>query len=240
MEKNQKLEFPLLKKEDIEIRVGQVKKDKDGSVKGFSLLLYKTARTDANYLDEIVGQFNWQKRFYALKDVVYCSLGVCNNGQWIWKDDCGKETQVESEKGESSDAFKRAGFAWGIGRELYTSPFIWIDGKDFTPYDHFEVSEITYNDKRQIIGLTIACKGKIAFTNIKAKEKDKAVIKPVEKITPKTNDKPLQETLAALERNHINIKGVAIYFKKEVDDLTNSDLLQAIALKKGKLNNGNE
>ena len=47
----------------------------------------------------------------------------------MWKEDCGTESFTEKEKGEASDAFKRAGFRWGIGIELYNSPRIMIPVK---------------------------------------------------------------------------------------------------------------
>lgn len=148
-----KLEFPLLTADDIECRVGNVK---DG--KGFSLLLYKTARTDAKYLDQVVGAFNWQDKYYLLNDTLYCSIGIyCEErNEWVWKDDCGSETQVEKEKGQSSDAYKRAGFRWGIGRELYNSPFIWVEeSKDNNKYARYEVKSIDYDNNREIKSLEI-------------------------------------------------------------------------------------
>ena len=70
------------------------------------------------------------------------------------------ESNTEAEKGRASDAFKRAGFKWGIGRELYTAPFIWVPSsaakiENGKCYERFEVSEIGYNDKREINRLVI-------------------------------------------------------------------------------------
>lgn len=125
------LRFPLLTKNQIEVRVGQV------SAKGCTLLLYKTSRTDAEILDQVVGVGNWQKKFYTLqgvgvgdsvRSIVVCSVGIYDDDkhEWIWKDDSGTESQVEQDKGVCSDAFKRAsgGSCWGIGRELYYTGFI--------------------------------------------------------------------------------------------------------------------
>lgn len=96
--------------------------------KGTQLLIYKDARCDQNILDETVGAFGWQRKHYELKGNMYCSLGIKNEetNEWVWKDDCGAESNTEKEKGEASDSFKRACVNWGIGRELYTAPFIWI------------------------------------------------------------------------------------------------------------------
>lgn len=147
------LDFPVLNANDIEVRVQNVKPDK-----GFSLLLYKTARTDAKYLDQVVGAFNWQDKYYLLNDTLYCSIGIyCEERkEWVWKDDCGSETAVEKEKGQSSDAYKRAGFRWGIGRELYSAPFIWVNqSEDNTPKGNYEVKSISYNENREIKSLEI-------------------------------------------------------------------------------------
>lgn len=147
------LEFPLLNANDIEVRVQNVK---PGS--GFSLLLYKTARTDAKYLDLIVGAYNWQDKYYVLNDTLYCSIGIyCEERkEWVWKDDCGSETQVEKEKGQSSDAYKRAGFRWGIGRELYTAPFIWVsESEKDNSKGNYEVKSISYDDNKEIKTLEI-------------------------------------------------------------------------------------
>lgn len=148
------LDFPLLVADDIECRVGNVKQGK-----GFSLLLYKTARTDAKYLDLVVGAFNWQSKYYLLNNTLFCSIGVFNEErqEWIWKDDCGSETQVEAEKGQSSDAFKRAGFRWGIGRsELYSAPFIWVEETEQnTPKKKYQVKSISYDDNKEIKTLEI-------------------------------------------------------------------------------------
>lgn len=113
------MKFRDLTKEEIECRVSQISKN------GLSLLLYKDARCDMNILDETVGAERWQRKHYECKGNLFCSVGIKLN-EWVWKDDCGAESNSEKEKGEASDSFKRACFNWGIGRELYTAPFIWI------------------------------------------------------------------------------------------------------------------
>lgn len=127
------IKFPLLKENQIEVRVGQV------SQSGCTLLLYKTSRTDAEILDQVVGAGNWQKKFYTLqgvgvgdreRSIVVCSVGIYDDDkkEWIWKDDSGTESEVEQDKGVCSDAFKRAsgGSCWGIGRELYYTGRIFV------------------------------------------------------------------------------------------------------------------
>ncbi len=54
---------------------------------------------------------------------------------WIWKEDCGSKLYRKG-KGRSIDSFKRAGFNWGIGRELYTAPFIWIKAENCDPKEY--------------------------------------------------------------------------------------------------------
>ena len=155
--------FRLLTADEIECRISQI------SDKGLSLLLYKTARTDANLLDEKYGPFEWQNDFKVVDGVLYGGIGISDNqGGFVWKWDAGTESNTEAEKGRASDAFKRAGFKWGIGRELYTAPRIWISAekcniRDRKCYDTFEVEKIAYNDKQEISGISILCNGKRCF-----------------------------------------------------------------------------
>lgn len=140
--------YGLLTADDIECRVQQI------SANGLSLLLYKNARVDAQKLDAAVGPENWQCKFYECKGTLFCSVGVKNIAEWVWKDDAGAPSNMESQKGEASDAFKRACFKHGIGRELYTAPFIWLtpdcanitaNGNKYVCYDRFRVTEIAYD-----------------------------------------------------------------------------------------------
>lgn len=147
--------FGPLRADEIECRVSQIVETKKGV--GVILLLYKDARTDANLLDEVMGQDGWQCKFYECKGNLFCSVGLKIGDEWLWKDDCGAESNTERQKGEASDAFKRACFKWGLGRELYTSPLIWIDSEDceklyqdnsgkWKCYDKFKVRLIEYNN----------------------------------------------------------------------------------------------
>lgn len=122
MEENRKYMFRDLKSDEIDVRLATVKEN------GVSLLLYKDARVDQNILDESFTPFGWQRDHKELKGNIYCGISIYDKdkSEWVTKWDCGKESFSEAEKGEASDSFKRAGFNWGIGRELYTSPFIWI------------------------------------------------------------------------------------------------------------------
>lgn len=162
--------FPMLTKDDIEVRVGSIAR----SGNSLTLLLYKDARVDMRLLDETVGADNWQCKYYRLGESLFCSVGLRIGDEWVWKDDCGSESNMEAKKGEASDAFKRACFRWGIGRELYTAPEIRVPSglaqiKDGNKcYDRFSVAEITYEDGR-VKDLTIfnETKGKVCFSTRK-------------------------------------------------------------------------
>ena len=163
--------FRDLRADEIECRVAQAKEN------GVSLLLYKDARCDQNILDETVGPMNWQR--HHGRENANCIVSIWDDQKmdWIQKEDTGTESNTEKEKGLASDSFKRACFNWGIGRELYTAPFIWIkaadctalkaraDGKSWQCFDTFEVDSIEIQNKR-IVGLAIknTRSGKICFT----------------------------------------------------------------------------
>lgn len=168
---DKKYMFRDLRADEIECKIATV------NGKGVSLLLYKTARTDMQILDETVGAFNWQCGYHEVKGNMYCEISIYDKekNQWITKEDCGVESAFgDKEKGEASDAFKRAGFKWGIGTELYTSPFIWVNNEkctivqngvnSFKCYDKFYVEAIQITDKT-ITGLAIknATTGKRVF-----------------------------------------------------------------------------
>lgn len=157
--------FRLLKASEIECRISTV------NAKGLSLLLYKDARADMNILDEEVGAENWQRTHS--RDNANCTVSIWdeNKQQWVSKEDTGKESFTEKEKGLASDSFKRACTNWGIGRELYTAPFIWVpnercnikdsgrcDSKGnsiMTCFDKFAVEQILYDDNSNIVALSI-------------------------------------------------------------------------------------
>ena len=166
-----------LKADEIEIKVKQVIKTEKWS--GFAALLYKTARVDMDILDKEYGAENWQSDYKVVKDNLYCGIGVYDKEkkEWVWKWDCGIESRKDPDgnekKGEASDAFKRAGFKWGIGRELYTSPKILIpadvivkDGKNYLkdPYATYSVQSVEYDENNNIGSLVIVDKnGGIVF-----------------------------------------------------------------------------
>lgn len=162
-------EIRLLTAREIECRAQQVKKN------GVSLLLYKDARCDMAILDEVFGPANWQRKHELIDGKLYCSVGIRYDSEWVWKQDVGTESNTEKEKGQASDSFKRACFNVGIGRELYTAPFIWIpegnanivenNGKYYCN-DRFNVTRVEYNAHREIIALVIenAKNHKVVYT----------------------------------------------------------------------------
>lgn len=136
---------------EIECRVQSAKKN------GVSLLLYKTARVDRTILTEMYGNL-WQNDFKVIDGKMYGGIGIYDKElkQWLWRWDCGTESNTEAEKGQASDCFKRAGFKWGIGIELYSAPFIWIKGDGETlKYEKFHVKEIGYSETGDINKLII-------------------------------------------------------------------------------------
>lgn len=158
------LKFRNLRADEIECRINQI------SDKGLTLLLYKDARCDMNILDETVGAMNWSRRH--TRDNANCVVSIYDEkkNEWVTKEDTGTESNTEKEKGLASDSFKRACVNWGIGRELYTSPFIYVFAEDkdgnknfnlrknnngkYASNDKFIVEKIIY-ENGNIIALSI-------------------------------------------------------------------------------------
>lgn len=198
--------FRTLKPDEIECRVGTC------SEKGLTLLLYKNARVDMDILDETVGASNWQR--HHSRDNANCTVSVycAERGEWVSKEDTGTESNTEAEKGLASDSFKRACVNWGIGRELYTSPFIWIKAADCqikqgrngkpTCYDKFSVAAISYDDRRRISELAVRNdnSGKIVFEFYAAKAKKP---KAVQTAPPPKAEPTVTEQDAASLRNRL-------------------------------------
>lgn len=152
--------FRTLKPYEIECRVGTINE------KGLTLLLYKDARCDMNLLDE--SGKKWKREHQLINNKLFCTVSIWDDEikEWVSRQDVGVESNTEAAKGEASDSFKRACFNWGIGRELYSAPFIWIASGKYnattnksgkpTTYDKFSVTNIKYDEKtREIVGLVI-------------------------------------------------------------------------------------
>lgn len=188
--------FRKLTANDVEARVQSADEN------GFVLLIYKNARVDQNILDETFTPFGWQNKYEDVKGNLYCSIGIRTaNGEWIWKSNCGTESYTEKEKGEASDAFKRAGFTLGIGRELYTSPKIKIkghtverNGKYAPEYYSFDVVCLEVSDElpRRITALTITGK------SMQGGYHEDCIFEWEDKQAPKKEDMPNKQKLIAL------------------------------------------
>lgn len=241
-------EIPRLRADDIEVKVKKV------TANGAIALLYKTARTDMKILDECAGPENWQDEYHEIKGNLYCTIKVRNpeTGEWIGKTDCGIESREDDEgnqkKGEASDAFKRAGFKWGIGRELYTAPFIFlnvptkkVEGSGKPRYElentfaRFSVKSISYDDDGAIRSVVIVDdKGKQVF--------------PVGKQEPKKQDMrdkvtidQINELSFELQRTGWNVQGMLDYINKKlgysykrIEDLTFASYKFILPALKGK------
>lgn len=173
------IQFRKLKADEIECRIGQIK------ATGLTLLLYKDARCDMNVLDETVGPLNWKREH--TRDNRNCIVSIYDEikKEWVSKEDTGTESNTEADKGLASDSFKRACVNWGIGRELYTAPFIWVKKEDcnisatsgdrFRCYDKFKVVKLTYKKNGDIDGLCIRNEntGKNVFVQMPTEKEDK-------------------------------------------------------------------
>lgn len=242
------LKFRKLRADEIDCRVQAV------TEKGCSILLYKDARVDQNILDETVGPENWSRSHETIGGNLFCNIGIrIDRGEsalcaeWVHKQDVGVESYTEKEKGQASDSFKRACFNWGIGRELYTAPFIWINAGNvkivekngkYTTYDRFTVGKIEYSGEK-ISYLTILDKnGKVVFTygnptanNVQDHEKHepdgKMMVGPVaaEYIFQHPKEKIGEQALEALiqeaQKNEVEPDEIAAAYKlKTINEIT--------------------
>ena len=241
------MKFRALTASEIECRVATV------SEKGVSLLLYKDARCDMRILDETVGAENWEREHYECKGNLFCKVSVNVNyddskspKEWVSKSDCGSESYTEKEKGESSDSFKRACFNWGIGRELYTAPFIWIKANNVnlidynnkkTTRDRFSVADIKIEDSR-ITGLIIRNDSKKTIVY----EYPESVI-PKEKPTDLINALEAKTIIDSCEELHIQVKETFLDKLKidKVEQMTKTDYLRVMtAIEKERIKQANE
>lgn len=207
---NKKIELNTpLTKDDVELRIGTT------SENGFSLLIYKTARTDIKRLTDVFGLLWKNKHFYDGKDLLCCEISIKVKDEWVGRSDVGTESTTEKEKGSYSDSFKRAGFRWGIGLELYRSPFIWVNwtmqpnktGKGFVPVK-FYASNLEIKDyqvKDGIPHITIKYESRALFSNLGAK---------VGKKKPEESKKTIIDNpMSSSQRNYIENSVEALSIK---------------------------
>jgi len=226
----EKRNIRLLKAEEIDVRVGAIYE------KGITLLLYKDARVDMAILDEIYGPMNWSRRHVMFGDVMFCELAVKNTetGEWVVKMDVGSPSFAEPIKGQASDSFKRTGVLFGIGRELYTAPFIWLDrskvdidtvkSKEVVK-DHFTVQTIQYDEeKRCITGLIITNQKKQVVYQYMAsasskKNEEQVIISPEQ----------ISELYTQLKRTGVPLEQVLNRYKiKAISEMTPEVWLKAM------------
>lgn len=230
----------LLKANEIECRISTI------SAKGLSLLLYKDARVDQRILDESFGSFGWKRSHQSIDGNLYCTVSVWNEQtkEWISKQDVGTMGYAEKEKSQASDSFKRACFNWGIGRELYSAPFIWIPAdkvqiqlKDnkYTCYEHFKVVSIEYNDDREIVKLVISNDKGVVLYELKgaSKVQDKADNATVKSALSKGQLEVLQ---SELKRTGITMETVKNRYQIQEPEKMNDVIYNRVmsALKKTK------
>ena len=116
--------FPV---SEIHWRPGNTNRDKTSAI----ALAYVDARAVMDRLDDVL-QHKWQCRYpYA----GCCEIGISIDDEWIWRSDGAGQSNFEAEKGQFSDAFKRAAVRFGVGRYLYDVPNVWMpleNGKYFS------------------------------------------------------------------------------------------------------------
>lgn len=251
MEQNkQQNRIRLLRTDEIECRIGTI------SASGLSLLLYADARSDMQVMDEVFGPMNWQRKHEFIGGSLYCTVSVWDEEkqQWISKMDVGTESNTEKEKGQASDSFKRACVSLGIGRELYTAPFIWIgagkvriekkpDGRFYTQ-DKFTVSDISYNEEnRAITGLVIVNRNGNKVYELKAGKADDAAVSdpPKRQETRKTADRADADAAAIwreLDRTGVALDAVLERYGvgsiQEMDDATYRKAMNSLKRTKAK------
>lgn len=228
----------LLRADEIECRVGTV------SEKGISLLLYKDARVDQAILDETFGIMGWQRKHELIGNDLFCTVKVRDeHGEWIEKQDVGTPSMAEPVKGAASDSFKRACFNIGVGRELYSSPFLWISAEKvnlvnekgkWVVKDKFRVSSISYDESDSIIALEI-CNGRneVVYTYGNVYNVQKTVQVQEEKGIGKTKEQKLRKEL---ERTGVSEDVLcARYGIKQIQEMDEETYKRAMnALKKTK------
>jgi len=220
------MEFRLLRADEIDCRISTCNQW------GVGLLLYKDARCDQNILDETVGAMNWMR--HHSRDNANCIVSIWDDAKkmWIEKEDTGTESFTEAEKGLASDSFKRACFNWGIGRELYTAPNMFVLAKDlktlessewqgkkkYTCKDSFIVTDIQY-DGRKIVYVKVLNKktnSEIEFGMPAGVEKEQKRIE-----NTKINEIKVQALLTRCDSDKVDVATILKLYKvNSLADLT--------------------
>ena len=232
------MKFRTLRANEINVRIQSCSLTKNKEQAIAIYLLYKDARCDMNILDESVGAMNWKRTHEVIDSKLYCNVSIYDENKrlWVTKQDVGTESNTEAEKGQASDSFKRACFNWGIGRELYTSPFIkiklnideyYLKNDRPIPTIEINVAEIQYDENKNIVKLILTDnKGAVRFEYDKVKEDLSKTIPENPKpqgLTKEQLEKQYDEIRNTLLANGINISDekVASWIKKnaKVDEV---------------------
>lgn len=239
-----------LRADEVEFRVAQI------TAKGCQLLVYKDSRCDKRILDDAFGIFGWQNSYTEIKNNLYCTISIWDDTkkQWISKQDCGVESFAEKEKGEASDAFKRACFNIGIGRELYTKIFIWVSCETYdttkktstgkpiyalkNSFEKYHATKMVVDEESEkIIELEVSdSKNNVVFTYangtgrtpIKSNTQKEEKPSPVKKTTPavsKQDIDTLRERLSAIKYN-MELFNIT-YGVEKLEDLTPEKFTEA-------------
>lgn len=173
------IQIPALTEKDIQVRVQSIYKTQSG-IKA-RLLLYKDARCDMRILDKVFGMDKWQRSHEIINGNLFCTVSVFIGGQWVSKQDVGTESNTEKEKGQASDAFKRACTNWGIGQELYTPLPLWATLKNdeyttggkyykLNSWIKFSVRKLEVSPEKEITDIIIVDQtGEIRYKHVKQK-----------------------------------------------------------------------
>lgn len=226
----------LLRADEIECRVSMLNE------KGVTLLLYKEARVDQRILDEAFGIFGWQRSHQIIDGNLYCTVSVYDKEtkSWVSKQDVGTTNFAEKEKSQASDSFKRACVNWGIGRELYTAPFIWIPadkvdinvkGDKYYCNDNFSVSSIDYGADREITGLKVINGKEKTVYELKAKGKGQKALEDREEQQEEHLTRAQMDALEAeLERTGVKMEAVQDRYRiQEPEAMSESDYKKVMA-----------
>ena len=111
-----------------------------------TIVAYIDARDAQNMLDKVVGPQNWSTRYQVINGNLFCGVSInvnedSKNPCWVEKMDCGVESNMDKEKGESSDAFKRACVLWGVGRFLYSLGTFTLNTRQYKNGKEFPVDK---------------------------------------------------------------------------------------------------
>ncbi|MGL5962508.1 MAG: Rad52/Rad22 family DNA repair protein [Cetobacterium sp.] len=204
--------FRNLKTNEIEIRVQSV------TQKGAVLVPYVSSRCAMDILDETVSPMFWKREQLIKNNINHCILSIFNNDikEWISKEDVGVASASEAVKGASSDSFKRACVNWGIGRELYSSPFLFANVKTLkdeknnkwtleNKFQKFYVSRIEYDSLgNNITNIEIVdCKHNIVFTNYSNNSISRN-FDNIKDVTPEKNKIAINKIISVANEQTIN------------------------------------